>query len=350
MTKASRAVLKFVPSAVLMAVVALGLATSPAWSQSASSSSSSDDSTDTTIAFMRTYPNAAINNFNQIGIISNTVRERRSGAAGSAKISSISQTGLAGAAGDSRWSTWAALSANNVAYSFRPLSSAGNANGGLLGVDYSLENGAVVGVALGSDSSRMTTFFNGGNVSTTGYNVAPYIMVPINANWTFDGSFGLGNGKIKSNLGGGVTGNTTDRRSFGSLALTYATAIGNWQVQSTGSLLASSNSMQSFRLSNALFVPSSTNGLTQLRVGGRATYGSGMFVPSVGMTFVQDLSRTEVLPIAGQTPLNSRAAVILQAGVNINAGNPISGSVQLSSELREQVRNNGVVATVSFRF
>jgi len=40
----------------------------------------------------------------------------------------------------------------------------------------------------------------------------------------------------------------------------------------------------------------------------------------------------------------------VQAGLNINAGQKISGSVAFSSELRDQYRNNGIVGTVSFKF
>ncbi len=278
------------------------------------------------------------------------VNGRNRGAPSSARASLPGQTGLAGAAGDSPWSGWAALSSNNVGYNFAPLSSSGNAINALVGADYLFVGGALAGVAFGSDSSKTNTNFNNGSVNTSGYTLSPYFLVPLGTNWTLDGSVGFGSGKISTNIGGGVGGNTTDKRTFGALALTYATTLGSWQVQSTGSLLSSSSKVNQFTLSNAAVIAGSTSGVTQLRAGARAYYGSGQFVPFVGLTYSQDLGRTDVAPIAGQTAANARGAVIAMAGVGINQGKQVSGSVQLTSEMRNQVRNNGVLGSLSLKF
>ena len=287
---------------------------------------------------------------NQISTISDAAKARRGGLSGVARASLADQTGLAGAAADMRWGGWAALSSNSIGYSFAPLNSSGSASSASVGVDYLYASGVLAGVALGTDSSNTDTRFNNGNINTSGYTLSPYFMMPLGTSWTIDGSLGFGSGKVNSNFGGGLVGNTTDARSFGSLALTYSTALGNWQVQGTGSLLTSASKINQFTLSNAAVIAGSTNGVTQLRGGARAYYGSGQFVPFLGLSYSQDLSRTDVLPVGGQTPANARGAFIALAGVGINQGKQVSGSVQLTSEMRQQVRNNGVQGSLSLRF
>ena len=301
-------------------------------------------------AFLRANPAPKTLLQSQITTLSDVAKGRSGGLSGVARASLTNQTGLAGAAADQRWSGWAALSSNSIGYSFAPLNSSGNASSALIGVDYLYASGVLAGVALGTDSSKTDTSFNNGNVSTSGYTLSPYFMVPLSTNWTLDGSLGFGSGKVNSNFGGGLVGNTTDARSFGALALTYSTAMGNWQVQGAGSILASASKISQFTLSNAAVIAGSTNSVTQLRGGARAYYGAGQFVPFVGLTYSHDLSRTDVLPVAGQTPANARGAFIALAGVGINQGKQVSGSVQLTSEMRQQVRNNGVQGSLSLKF
>lgn len=353
-----------------LAIAALGLVATSAWSQTSTytsngctltydpalqafvpdSSCSSSGKNAAIAAFLQANPITPVLIQGQITTLSYMVNGRNRGAPSSARASLPGQTGLAGAAGDSPWSGWAALSSNNVGFNFAPLSSSGNAVNALVGADYLFTGGAVAGVALGSDSSKTNTNFNNGNVNTSGYTLSPYFLVPLGTNWTLDGSLGFGSGKISTNIGGGVSGNTTDTRTFGALALTYATTLGSWQVQSTGSLLSSSSKVNQFTMSNGAVIANSTSGVTQLRAGARGYYGSGQFVPFLGLTYSQDLARTDVQPIAGQTAANARGAIIALAGIGINQGKQISGSVQLTSEMRNQVRNNGVLGSLSLKF
>ena len=349
----------------LCAAAALGLFGLPAgsaWAQSSSSSSgpcldpvfcargTTTDAAGQLAAYLNASPAARALVFGEMGVISQAVVARLTAAAGGKTAGLNIGTGLAGAADGSPWNVWAAASYNGVGYNFAPLASSGRANNALFGLDYGLNNGALVGVVIGSDSTRMSTNFNGGFVNTTGYTVAPYFAVPFGQNWTLDGSLGFGSGKVNANVGGGVAGNTDERRSFGSLALTYIMNVDKWQIQGNAALLSSSVSQKQFTLSNAQVVGSSSSGATQLRAGVRANYGSGDFVPFLGLSVSSDLSSTNVQAVGGQTPANAKSAAYVQAGLNINAGQKVSGSVQVNSELRNQIRNNGVVGTISLKF
>lgn len=344
MTKSSEISFKFVRSASVLAAALLCLA-----SVSANAQVADDDEQVTALfrAYLQQNPSWHYTNFANL---SNLIQMLQGRAGPRASQASSGQTGLAGAAGDSRWTGWAALNTNSFAYTFQPLRSTGNSNNVTAGVDYALGNGSLVGVALSSDSSRTSTGFNNGSIDTSGYSIAPYFSMPIGANWNFDASLGFGGGQMKSNLGTGISGETTDKRTFGALSLTYATSLGSWQVHSTGSLMASASDMKQFRLSNAAIVAGSTSSVSQLRIGSRAYYGSGQFVPFLGLTYSQDLNSPSTVLLAGQQPANARGAFIAQLGVGINQGKQVSGSVQLTSEIRNQVRNNGVLGSLSLKF
>ena len=337
------------------ATVALfGLSVGSAFAQACTSPPpfcpASSSAGDTLIDSQKASPASRTLVFSSMGLISQTIVGRLA-APGSARTAGLNVgTGMAAAAQGSPWSTWAAVGYNAVGYNFAPLASSGSVNNALLGIDYGLSNGALVGVVMGIDSTNISTSFNGGSVGVTGYTVTPYFAVPIGSNLTLDGSLGVGSGNVNANIGGGVSGSTDESRSFGSLALTYTMNVEKWQIQGVGSLLSSSTSQRQLTLSNAQTVASTNSGSTQLRVGFRANYGSGDFIPFMGLSVSSDLSSTNTQAVGGQNPANAKTAVYLLAGVSIKPGQKISGSVQLNSEVRNQVRNNGVTGTVSFKF
>lgn len=338
-------VLKFAGQQGLVVLV-LGL-TGHAIAQSQSQSSSHSEGGNN--ALLKANPAVRALQLGQMNIISDQAKASR-GVGGSRTAGLGLGTGLAGAAGDGRWNGWAAQSHNAVGFGFAPLASSGHVNNTLFGADYSLAGGSLLGVAVGGDSSRTATTFNNGSVSTRGYSVAPYFMIPFGARWTLDGSIGFGSGNVSQNAGAGVSGATSEHRTFGSLGLTYATTSGKWQLEGNGALLVAHTTQRAFVQSNGAVIGEASSGLAQLRAGMRATYGSGPFTPYLGMALATDLAQTQVPTTGGQIPSNARESVLLQAGLNINAGQKISGSVGFSSEVRDQYRNNGIVGTISLKF
>ena len=329
----------------MLALAAIGLSAGPALACQFDC-----EGTEALPAYLSTNPTQRALGLGQVNTISEAAKAGRGGVAGGA-TAGLNITGLAGAAGGSRWNGWTALSSNSVAYGFAPLASDGTVNNLLAGFDYSFDSGALAGISFGSDSSRTSTRFNAGSVNSRGYSVAPYFMMPFGSNWTLDGSIGFGSGNVDSNVGGGVGGSTTERRSFGALGLTYATMVGKWQLEANGGLLNSSSVQQQYRLSNATAVAAATNSVTQVRAGWRATYGgAGNFAPYFGAALSNDIDQTTVAAVGGQSPVNARQAVTVQAGISFNPGKKISGSIQVNSEFREQIRNNGIVATLSLKF
>jgi Autotransporter beta-domain len=351
-------------TATALAIATAGMAASPAWAacsyepllkvfigDTCASSTSSSSTYANWESFLKANPTPRLLIASQLSSISGMATARRNAAlAASGNASLPGQTGLSASAADSRWNGWAAASSNSTAYTFTPLNSSGRVNSLLVGLDYSYRNGALAGVALGADSSNTSTTFNNGSIGTSGTTVAPYFMVPLASDLLIDGSIGFGSGRLNSNFGGGITGSTTEVRNFAALGLTKFMNLGKWQVAGNAQLLSSGSRAKAFTLSNATAINEASSGVTQLRMGARGSYGSGQFVPYMGLTYSQDLNRPDIAPIAGQAAANARGAFIAQAGVNINQTGVFSGSVGLTSEMRKETRNTGLVATISMKF
>ena len=243
-------------------------------------------------------------------------------------------TGLAAGAGGERWNGWVAAAHSNMDHSF--LKASGHANVALGGVDYTLDNDVILGVASTIERSRTSSF--GTRIEGDGYSFAPYVAVPLNANWLLDASLGFGRTDVDSITGAFVV-TAKDRRTFESLSITYGTDMGKWQVQGKASYLGSKDKFNT--------TPSTTSKLNQVRVGGLATYDAGSVLPFVGVTFIRDVSTPP--PIFGSA--NDRDAIQLQAGVNIYSKGPLSGGLSYSYEAnRKEIKNNVFVANLSYRF
>ncbi|MBL8379806.1 MAG: autotransporter outer membrane beta-barrel domain-containing protein [Burkholderiales bacterium] len=259
------------------------------------------------------------------------------------------QTGLAGAS-QPAWNAWVAYSRSDVAFNFAPRQSSGNIEVGLVGVDYTLANRVIVGVAVAGDRSRIGLNFNGGNLSGSGWTIAPYIGVPLNRNWALDATIGLGRTSTDINSGGG-TGTYRSERTIGSVGSTYRTSMGNWQLSGRGALLFANDRLGAYTLSNGTFIPDGTVNVTQLRLGGQAGYNFGGVVPYVGLTYVHDINRPTQQPVAGQSAANDRDAWTPTIGIRFNSGGSLYGGIQYSSEQsRSEVKNNQWLFNLGLRF
>lgn len=251
----------------------------------------------------------------------------------SASVDQNSSTGIAGGASGERWSAWVGAAHSNIDQSF--LKASGHANVALGGVDYTLANDVIVGVAGTVERSRTNSF--GTRIEGDGYSLAPYVAIPLNANWLVDASLGIGRTDVDS-ITGAFVASAKDRRTFEALSLTYGTDMGKWQLQGKASYLGSKDKFTT---------PSTTSKLNQVRFGGQATYDAGSVLPYVGVTFIRDVSTPP--PIIGSA--NDRDAIQLQAGVNIYSKGPLSGGLSYTYEAnRKEIKNNVFVANLSYRF
>jgi outer membrane autotransporter protein len=275
-------------------------------------------------------------------------------AAGIQRMALSGQTGQAAAAGGSRWNAWAALSQVNVGYSFQPLQSGGDATLVLGGIDYLIGNNVVLGLALTDERTRISTSFNGGNISGNGNTVAPYLGWRINNAWLLDASLGFGDTKLTStdnSIAGGITGSNKARRTMATLGLSYNHVMGRWIFTGKGSLLNVESKFSAFTFSNGTFVSGSTTNTTQARLGAQAAYNAGNVVPFAGLVYINDLQRPNQAAVAGQTAANDRDAWQVRAGLNFRSSGALYGGIVLSTDVgRSQVKNDQIMVNVGMRF
>jgi hypothetical protein len=261
-------------------------------------------------------------------------------------------TGAAAAVGRNAWNGWVAYSQNRVGYSFEPLQSSGTVNLGMVGVDYTLANNMVVGVALAGDRTDIT--MNGsaltGSLKGSGYTISPYLGMPLGKAWVFDATVGFGRTKIDT-VQFGNTGSFRTDRTMGSVGLSYRQAIGKWQLTGRGAVLAVEDRLGSFTMSNGTFNPDGRVNLSQLRISGQAGYNLGQVVPYVGLSYIYDIRRPDQAPVAGQSAANDRDAWAPSIGVRFSSGGALYGGLQYTTEKsRSQVKNNQILFNLGLRF
>ena len=274
--------------------------------------------------------------------------------AGIRRTALSAETGQAAAAGGSRWNAWVALSQVNVGYSFQPLQSGGDATLVLGGIDYIIGNNLVVGLALTDERTRISTAFNGGNISGNGNTVAPYLGWRINNAWLLDASVGFGDTKLTStdnSIAGGITGSNKARRTMATLGLSYNHVMGRWIFTGKGSLLDVESKFSAFTFSNGDSVSGSTTKTTQARLGAQAAYNAGNVVPFAGLVYINDLQRPNQAAVAGQTAANDRDAWQVRAGINFRSSAALYGGIVLSTDVgRSQVKNDQIMVNLGLRF
>ena len=265
-------------------------------------------------------------------------------------LSGSGQTGAAGAARGSRWNGWVALSQSNVGYSFQPLNTSGTVRTGTVGVDYTLDNRMVVGVAITGDKTDLALNFNGGNLKGSGWTITPYLGVPLTRNIALDATIGFGRTSIDANAAG-IGGSFNADRSLASVGVTYRENVGNWQLSGRAAFLAVSDKLGAYTLTNGAFVNGGAVDVQQLRIGGQAGYRMGAVTPYAGLTYIYDVRRPDQQPIGGQTAANDRDAWTPVLGLRFSTGGALYGGIQYSSEQsRSQVKNNQVLFNLGLRF
>jgi hypothetical protein len=263
------------------------------------------------------------------------------------------QMGQAAASGAPRWNAWFAVGENEQAYDYQPARSTGRSTLTLGGIDYTYSSNIVAGVAVNADRTR-TTFQSNQNspLSVNGLTVAPYVSVPFARNWLFDASIGWGEADIKfTDYVAQAEGNTKSDRMFASVAVSYATRLGAFNVNGKANYIETSDKIASFTMTDRTFIPATTLRVTQARLGVQASYNAGMFMPYLGVTYIRDLQSPNQAAFAGQTPANDKDGWQIAVGVNVFSRGALSGGLMFTSETaRQQVKNDVFLANLAVRF
>lgn len=264
------------------------------------------------------------------------------------------ETGKAGAAGPAPWNGYVAAARANIGSSFQPTQAGGSVDVGIVGVDYTFANKAILGAAVSGARARVETPFNGGNVSANTTSISPYLLFPISQALQLDATAGFGRSSTTTqdnSVAGGISGSNNGTSSSYGLGLTYRHQTGKWGFNGRGALSTAENKQDSVTLSNNTFVNASTTRTSTLRLGGQAAYNAGTFVPFAGLTYIYDFQKATQSAVLGQNPANDKDGFQLVAGMQFRSQGALYGGFQLSSELgRKEVKNNSLVFNLGIRF
>lgn len=270
-------------------------------------------------------------------------------------LSGDGDTGKAASAGETAsWNGWVSAAQANVGTSFNPLKSDGPVRAGLIGVDYTFGNKAVLGVALADTSARIDTKFNGGKFSSDGITVSPYLLYPLNSNWALNAGLGFGHSNLKSfdNTNGiAVTGRNSSDTTLANLGLEYNRILGNWAFTGRTGISYYRDKQSSQTLSNGTFISGSDTSASQIRVGGEIAYDAGAWMPFAGLTYIYDPRLPTQGTVSGQTPSNDKNAVQATLGIQYRSRGALYGGLQLTTERgRSDMKNDAAMLNVGMYF
>ena len=176
---------------------------------------------------------------------------------------------------------------------------------GILGADYQLGDGFLLGATLVQDRTVADTNFNGGSEQSVGRTIAPYGAYRFDPTFSIDGSGGytwLDRDFAKqSTVGlGRVTGSTWAERWFVNGNLNANHAIDDLSLFASVGILYASETVDEFTQTDGDTVFESTQPLGQVRVRGRAAYGfhdwiaGGVVEPYISLGYDHDYQADRV--------------------------------------------------------
>lgn len=258
-------------------------------------------------------------------------------------------TGLAAAGNAKPYTVWGNLGQAGTSYSGN--SSTANADkfssdvtNTVLGFDYGMNSNMVVGLSVAADRGTGSTGTAATGTSTRGLTYAPYIGWQLNKTMALDATAGWGDGKFTS---AGATADT--KRSFYAANLSYSDWKGDLQlIGKAGYIVAKENYGNAGNATNS----SSSNTLSQFRIGGDVGYWMNGTMPFAGLAFLaEDRSGTSAAGLTDNSKLG-KSAFVLNLGVNFfSLSSGITGGVVYNQEFnRSNGKNNNLSANISMKF
>lgn len=266
------------------------------------------------------------------------------------KMASLNETGLAAAGNAKAYNAWGNLGQADTSYSGD--SSAGNGDkfsssvtNTVLGLDYGLSPNMIVGLSVAFDRGSGSQGAGATSMATSGTTYAPYFGWQLSKTLALDASLGWGDGKFTS---AGTNKADTDR-SFYAANLSYSDWKDNLQlIGKAGYLIAK----EDYGTQSGTTNTSSSNTLSQFRVGGEVGYWMNGTMPFVGLAYSTDSrSGSNAAGLTDNSKLG-KSAFTATLGINFfSLSSGITGGLLYTQEFgRSNGKNDSLSANVSIRF
>lgn len=171
----------------------------------------------------------------------------------------------------------------------------------MLGADTLIGSQFVIGVALGYETTDITTEYNGGDNESDGYSITPYAAYLFNDIFSIDVSAGYSSldydtDRIDNTNGNTIRGDFDSDRWFVASNLNAIINHGNWYFAGRIGYLYTEEDQDDYTETGgptARSIGDRNIDLTQFVVGFDVSYNLGMFEPYAIITYLNDVNRDE---------------------------------------------------------
>jgi len=224
-----------------------------------------------------------------------------------------------------------------------------------IGVDTSVTDNVIVGVALGAEDTGSDTVFNSGEQDTSGVSIIPYVAASFGERFSGDLAFGYSNLDIDQfRLAGAtrVTSTLDAERWFFAGNVNYVREYGDWHVTTRVGALWARDEQDGFTESDGTANAKQSFRLGRFQLGLELAKTLGAFEPFAGVTLNHTFSQTDqTFPAGVADPGEDLNDGVGRAGVRYFGPGGASGILEFSTLLgRDNVDEFGLTATFRAEF
>jgi hypothetical protein len=270
------------------------------------------------------------------------------------QLNQVNQQGLSAGDGDSGFSVWNSIDYNDFENTFSQARYNGSTKNLLFGIDYSLTDTLLAGVALGYERAQIDTDFNLGKMTSKGFSFSPYLGFALTETWSGDLTLSYSrlkhdqyriqnNQRINSDVDTVrwfISANINGSWQFNQLALNVYTGI-----------IHAENNDEHFKESNGNQVAQQKSKVTTVNLGSEIAYSFMTLEPFLGLTYNYDTNQTSN-QLTNNTQLDEdRDNFMLLTGVRYFAESGLSVNAELSKRLsRKYAKETNFTISVLWQF
>ncbi|MEM7254537.1 MAG: autotransporter outer membrane beta-barrel domain-containing protein, partial [Pseudomonadota bacterium] len=200
------------------------------------------------------------------------------------------------------------------------------------GVDVSLLENVLLGLAVGFDRTDTDTNFNRGEQTTDGFTFAPYFAARFLEHWSVDFSIGysaldIDQFRLAPTTDERINSDLDAKRWFFSGNANYQRIFGNWILSGRTGITWARDDYDDFVESDGTRVEEDSLQLGQVRVGAEVAYAWGQFEPFISGTYENDYKRSR----ANVSNAIDDTGGVIGFGLRFFGGNGISGTLEYNT-------------------
>jgi len=262
--------------------------------------------------------------------------------------------GLSAGDGSSGFSVWNSLDYNDFENTFSQTRYNGSTKNLLLGMDYSLTDNLLAGVALGYEHAQIDTDFNLGKMTSKGFSFTPYFGFAITDTWGGDLTLSYSrlkheqyriqnNQRINSDVDTirwFISANINGSWQFDQLALNVYTGI-----------IHAENNDDKFKESDGTQVTQQKSKVTTVNLGSEIAYSFSTLEPFLGLIYNYDTNQTSNQLTNNIQLDNDRDDFMLLTGIRYFSESGLSVNAEFSKRLsRKYAKETNFTVSVLWQF